>query len=161
MFDDLLQGNARYAADFDLGDLPRSPKRQLIIVTCMDARISVLAALGLELGDAHILRNAGGRVSDDVIRSLVVSTRVLGVDHVVVMHHTGCGMASISRRDVLQMLSDIDAEHLESFDIMAIEDQQLALREDVEAVRTSPLLPPVEVAGMIYDVATGLVSRVA
>ena len=159
MLDDLLAANARYAAEFDAGHLPREPARKLLVVTCMDARIDTLAVLGLVPGDAHVLRNAGGRVTDDVIRSLVVSTRLLGVTSVVVMHHTQCGMAKITRRDVREMLSDIDEEHLEDFDLLAIEDQQEALRADVAAVLESPLLPELRANGLIYDVSSGRVEQ--
>lgn len=160
MFDDLLTANRAYAAGFGAGAAPREPARRLLVLTCMDARIDTLAVLGLSIGDAHVLRNAGARVSDDVIRSILVSSRLLGVTQVAVMHHTGCGMASISQRDVNVLLADIAEEHLEFFDLLAIEDQQQALRDDVEAVRSSPLLSDLEVAGLIYDVATGLVERV-
>jgi carbonic anhydrase len=160
MLTELLQRNAEYAATFDKGHLPREPARRLVVITCMDARIDTLAVLGLHEGDAHVLRNAGGRVSDDVIRSLVVSTHLLGVGNVIVMHHTQCGMASISQRQVKELLSDIAEEHLESFDLLAIDDQRQALLDDVETVRTCPLLPPVEVAGLLYDVATGAVRTV-
>ena len=160
MFDELLAANATYAAAFDAGGAPRRPARQLLVLTCMDARIDTLAVLGLKIGDAHVLRNAGGRVSDDVIRSILVSSRLLGVERVVVMHHTQCGMANISRSDVNALLADIAEEHLETFDLLAIEDQQQALRDDVEAVRTSPLLPGLESAGLLYDVSSGLVTRV-
>ena len=160
MFDDLLIANRQYAAAFDAGGAPRRPARQLLVLTCMDARIDTLAVLGLTIGDAHVLRNAGGRVSDDVIRSVLVSSRLLGVTSVAVMHHTGCGMASISRSDVNVLLADIADEHLEFFDLLAIDDQQQALRDDVAAIRTSPLLPELDVAGLLYDVTTGLVQRI-
>lgn len=160
MFDELLDANERHAATFAAGHLPPEPARRLVVVTCMDARIDVLAVLGLQPGDAHVLRNAGGRVSDDVIRSLLVSTRLLGTRIVVVMHHTECGMSKISQRDIDELLGDISEEHRETFDLLAIEDQQQALRADVDAVRTSPLLPEVEVAGFLYDVTTGQVQRV-
>lgn len=160
MLDRLLAANAEYAATFDGSGLERRPALRLVVVTCMDARIDTLAALGLKPGDAHVLRNAGGRISDDVIRSLVVSTHVLGVDTVVVMHHTECGMATINRREVKALLGDIAEEHWEEFDLLAIDDQQQALRDDVAAVRDSPLLPPVDVAGLIYDVRSGSVQQV-
>ncbi|MPZ72989.1 MAG: carbonic anhydrase [Nitriliruptorales bacterium] len=159
VLDDLLAANVRYAEAFDAGHLPREPARRLVVITCMDARINPAAALGLRPGDAHVLRNAGGRVSDDVIRSLVVSTGLLGVTTVIVMHHTGCGMAAISKRDVQAVLSDISEEHWEAFDLLAIEDQHQALREDVDAVLQSRLLPPLQVTGLIYDVATGRVQQ--
>jgi carbonic anhydrase len=160
MFDDLLTANDEYARRQTLAGLPREPAKQLLVLTCMDARIDTLAILGLRPGDAHVLRNAGGRVSDDAIRSMLVSTRLLGVTNVVVMHHTGCGMADISKRDVQVLLGDIADEHLEFFDLLEIDDQLQALRDDVNTVRESPLLPPLDVAGFLYDVSSGRVERV-
>ena len=160
MFDDLLSANRSYAETSAVGGLPREPARRLLVLTCMDARIDTLAILGLRPGDAHVLRNAGGRVSDDAVRSMLVSTRLLGVTNVVVMHHTGCGMADISRREVQVLFSDIADEHLEFFDLLEIDDQLQALRDDVTAVRESPLLPPLEVAGFLYDVSSGRVERI-
>lgn len=159
MFDELLAANDAYAAGFDAGDAPAPPARQLLVLTCMDARIDTLAVLGLAIGDAHVLRNAGARVSDDVIRSILVSSRLLGVTRVVVMHHTRCGMASISRQDARALLADIGEKHGQPMDLLAISDQQQALRDDVEAVRDSPLLPDLEVAGFLYDVTNGRVER--
>lgn len=156
VLDDLLAANARYAAAFDAADLPPEPARRLLLVTCMDARIDPLKILGLQIGDVHVLRNAGGRVTDDVIRSLVVSTRLLGVTSVVVMHHTQCGMAKVSQGDVPAILSDVDEQHLEGFELLAIADQEQALRDDVNAVQDSPLLPEIAARGLLYDVATGL-----
>lgn len=160
MFDDLLAANTSYAKTFAHDHLERDPARRLVVVTCMDARIDTLAVLGLQEGEAHILRNAGGRVSEDVIRSLVVSTHLLGVRWVLVMHHTECGMATISQRNVRELLSDIADEHWEGFDLLEIADQLEALRADVAAVQQSPLLPAVDVAGVIYDVRTGRINRV-
>ena len=161
MLDELIAANAQYAAAFEAGSLPPEPGRRLLVLTCMDARIDALAILRLNPGDAHILRNAGGRASDDVVRSIVVSSRLLGVDTVLVMHHTECGMATISDRDIRTILSDVEEHHLESFQLLAISDQQQALRDDVTAIRTSPLLPPLQVEGAIYDVRTGVVSPLA
>lgn len=160
MFDQLVAANRHYAERSDVAGLPREPAQRLLVLTCMDARIDTLAILGLRPGDAHVLRNAGGRVSEDAIRSMLVSTRLLGVTNIVVMHHTGCGMADISGRDAKVLFSDIAEEHLEFFDLLAIEDQQQALRDDVIAVRESPLLPPVEVAGFLYNVDNGRTERV-
>ena len=160
MFADLLAANATYAENFAFGHLRAEPLRQLTVVTCMDARIDALAALGLREGDAHILRNAGGRVSDDVLRSLLVSTHVLGVRNVVVMHHTDCGMAKLDRNEVRQLLADVAEEDWQSLDLLTIEDREQALREDVERVRTSALLPDVAVVGCVYDVAAGRVHEV-
>ena len=160
MLNELLEANARYAASFAGGHLQPEPARGLVVVTCMDARIDAADVLGLAPGDAHILRNAGGRVSDDVIRSLVVSTCILGTRTIVVMHHTGCGMTTVTKREITAILGDSAEAHLETFDLRAIEDQERALREDVEAVRESPLLPDVDVFGLLYDVTTGVAQHV-
>jgi carbonic anhydrase len=160
MFADLLHANATYADDFAFGHLHREPQRALTVVTCMDARIDALAVLGLHEGDAHILRNAGGRVSDDVLRSLLVSTHLLGVRNIVVMHHTDCGMASLDRHEVRQLLTEVTEEDWESLDLLTIEDREQALRNDVERVRTSALLPDVAVVGWVYDVVTGRIHEV-
>ena len=160
MFAELLDANATYAEAFTLGDLPVPPRRKLVVVTCMDTRIDPLAVLGLPPGDAHILRNAGGRVSDDVLRSLLVSTHLLGARNVVVMHHTDCGMAKVDRNAVRELLSDIDEEDWRELDLLTIDDREQALRDDVERVRTSPLLPQVAVVGWVYDVSTGRVTEV-
>lgn len=144
VFDDLLAGNEEFAAGFETGALPAPPARGLAILTCMDARILPLGVFGLRTGDAHILRNAGGRASDDVFRSLAVSTRALGVSAVAVVHHTECGMAKLD--DELRALVG-DA---------AIDDPDQALADDVERLVTSPMLPKgTEVAGFLYDVRTG------
>lgn len=158
MLTDLLAANATYAAAFQAGGLPRRPARRLSVVTCMDARIDTLAVLGLETGDAHVLRNAGGRVSEDVIRSLLVSTRILGVTAVVVMHHTDCGMAEITRHSVHEVLDDVDARDLDAMDLLTIDDREEALRADVARVQRSPFLPDdLDVIGVTYDVTSGLV----
>lgn len=160
MFSDLQLANATYADSFASGDLASEPQRQLTVVTCMDTRIDPLAVLGLQVGDAHILRNAGGRVSDDVLRSLLASTHLLGVRNVVVMHHTGCGMANVDRAAVRKLVSDVPEEDWQEIDLLSIDDHEQALRDDVERVRTSPLLPQVAVVGWIYDVGTGRVREV-
>lgn len=131
-----------------------APGRHLAVVTCMDARIDVLAALGLRVGDAHVIRNAGGRVTDDVLRSLALSTAVLGVDTVVVMEHTKCGLAGASDED-LRRTTGRDA------DFFPIADHGAALREDVERISSTPYLERVRtVGGFLYDVATGEVADV-
>lgn len=162
MLMELLEANAVYARSFRAGGLGRLPARNLAVVTCMDARIDTLAVLGLDPGDAHVLRNAGGRVSDDVIRSLLVSTRVLGVTAVVVMHHTDCGMAEITRQGVHDLLEDIDEQDWESMDLLTIEDRDQALRADVARIHRSPFLPDgLEAVGVTYDVTTGRIHPAA
>jgi carbonic anhydrase len=131
-----------------------TPSRHLAVLTCMDTRIDVLAALGLELGEAHVLRNAGGRVTEDVLRSLALSCHVLGVDTVVVMQHTRCGLAGVSDED-LRARTGADLAFL------PIDDHRAALRDDVERLAATPYLGPVRtIAGFVYDVETGLLDDV-
>ena len=144
----LLEANAGYAAARANVADPR-PSRHLAIVTCMDARIDVFAALGLHLGEAHVLRNAGGRVTEDVLRSLALSVHVLGVDTVAVMQHTKCGLAGRTEAE-LQSLTGAD---LGFFPII---DHAEALREDVEILTSTPFLAGLRVvAGFVFDVETG------
>ncbi|HEX2383590.1 MAG TPA: carbonic anhydrase [Acidimicrobiales bacterium] len=130
------------------------PARRLGVLTCMDARIDVLAALGLELGDAIVLRNAGGRVTDDVLRSLAVATHKLDVESVVVMQHTQCGVLGVTDDD-LQTLTGAD------LDFFPIDDHAAALRADVELLATKPYLERVQgISGFVYDVVSGEVEDV-
>jgi carbonic anhydrase len=131
------------------------------VVTCIDSRIDPLAALGMHAGDVMILRNAGGRVTDDVIRTLVLATTVLDVDRILIMPHTRCRMADV---DEAALHRDIRSRHgidTRSLEFRTVPDQVAALRDDVTRVRASPFLrPEVAVAGGIYDVATGLIAPV-
>jgi carbonic anhydrase len=149
----LLQANENYAPSHTAFDGPR-PGRRLAIVTCMDARIDVFAALGLHLGEAHVLRNAGGRVTDDVLRSLALSTHVLGVDTVVVMQHTKCGLAGVTDEE----LHELTGADLGFF---PIDDHAAALREDIELLAAQAYLSPLQViAGFVFDVDTGRIDDV-
>jgi carbonic anhydrase len=149
----LLAANRGYAAARANVAAAR-PGRHIAVVTCMDARIDVFAALGLHLGDAHIIRNAGGRVTDDVLRSLALSTQVLGVDTVVVMQHTQCGLAGVTDEE-LRALTGAD------LGFFPIDDHAAALREDIETLSATPFLAPVRaIAGFIYDVQSGEVDDV-
>ena len=146
--DRILGANASYAAArANVADA--RPSRRLAVVTCMDARIDVFAALGLHLGEAHVIRNAGGRVTDDVLRSLALSTHVLGVDTVVVMQHTKCGLAGVTD-EYLRRVTGADVGFL------PIGDHAAALREDVDVLRATSFLAPVHtLAGFVYDVESG------
>ena len=144
----LLADNKAYAAARANVADPR-PSRRLAVVTCMDARIDVFAALGLHLGEAHVIRNAGGRVTDDVLRSLTLSTHVLGVDTVVVMQHTKCGLAGVTDQE-LRRRTGAD------FGFFPIDDHAAALREDIEFLISKPYLEPLKIiAGFVYDVESG------
>ncbi len=144
----LLNANQGYAAArANVAD--RRPGRHLAVVTCMDARIDVFAALGLHLGEALVIRNGGGRVTDDVLRSLALASHVLGVDTVLVMQHTQCGLAGVTDAE-LQALTGAD------LGFFSIDDHAAALREDIELLSTRPYLEPLKViAGVIYDVESG------
>ena len=129
------------------------PGRRLAVVTCMDARIDVFAVLGLRLGDAHVIRNAGGRVTDDVLRSLALSSHVLGVETVVVMQHTRCGLAGVTDAE-LRKLTGAD------LGFFPIDDHALALRQDIELLATQPYLTLLKViTGVVYDVETGAIDE--
>ena len=149
----LLAANDGYAAARANVHDPK-PSRRLAILTCMDARIDVFAILGLHLGDAHVIRNAGGRVTADVLRSLALSCHVLGVDTVVVMQHTGCGLAGVTD-DELRKLTGAD------LGFFPIDDHAAALKEDVDILTTTTYLDPLNVvAGLVYDVETGEIDDV-
>ncbi|WP_084963817.1 beta-class carbonic anhydrase [Thermoactinospora rubra] len=154
-FDDLLAANADYARDFGGSALTGRAARGLAVVTCMDSRIDPLAALGLKPGDAKILRNAGARVTDDVLRTLILAVYLLGVDRVLVMPHTDCGVTKVTDADVHKITLDrgVDTRSLE---FHTVPDQDAALRRDLTRIRTSPFLPAgIPVGGAIYDVRSG------
>jgi carbonic anhydrase len=150
----LLDANRAYA-DARANVASGRPGRRLAVVTCMDARIDVFAALGLHLGEAHVIRNAGGRVTEDVLRSLALSSHVLGVDTVVVMQHTRCGLAGVTDAELREITGADDMGFL------PIDDHAAALREDVASLAATPFLGPVRViAGFVFDVETGEISDV-
>jgi carbonic anhydrase len=145
---DLLAANHRYAdSHARVGDA--RPSRHLAIVTCMDARIDVFAVLGLRLGEAHVLRNAGGRVTEDVLRSLALSVHAFGVDTVVVMQHTRCGLAGVTDEE-LRRTTGADLGFL------PIEHHETALRDDISVLTTRDYLWPITtIAGLVYDIDAG------
>jgi carbonic anhydrase len=149
----MLEANAGYAAARANVDDPH-PSRKLAVLTCMDARIDVFAALGLHLGEAHVLRNAGGRITDDMLRSLALSTHVLGVDTLVIMQHTKCGLEGVTDDD-LQRITGCD------LGFAPIDDHAAALREDLDVLIDKPYLSHVRIiAGFVYDVESGEISDV-
>jgi carbonic anhydrase len=149
----LLDANDGYAAA-RAGVADARPSRQLAIVTCMDCRIDVFAVLGLHLGEANVIRNAGGRVTEDVLRSLALAVHVLGVDTVVVMQHTKCGLAGVTDEE-LRALTGADLGFL------SIDDHGAALREDIATLSAQPYLAPLRcIAGFVYDVESGKIDDV-
>lgn len=161
MFDDLIEGNERFAAGFGGGDLGPRPRKRLAVVTCMDVRIDTFAALGLALGDAHVIRNAGARLTDDVLRSLLAGIELLGVERVAVIQHTDCGMATVTDDELRDLVASRRGLASVDLDFLTIDDHRAAIASDVERLRTSPLLPDgLDVGGFLYDVATGRLTAV-
>lgn len=164
MFDDLLEANERYAQTFAYGELKAPAARRFALVTCIDSRIDPLTMLGLAPGDAKFLRNAGGRVTDDVERSLAAATAVLGVTRVAVVEHTLCKMSEVTQDDVVSAVGDaagIDAAQAGSVDYRTIADQEAAVRADVERLRGCPLLRKgTVVGGFILELADGRLRQI-
>jgi carbonic anhydrase len=158
---ELLAANARYAAGYTKGDLPMPPGRRVAILTCMDARLDPAKALGLEEGDAHVVRNAGGRASGDALRSLAISQQLLGTREVVVIHHTDCGMQTFTNEDLRRRLQTELGADASEIDFLPFGDLEASVREDVATIRASPLVPrDVAVSGFVYDVRTGRLHEV-
>jgi len=159
-FADVLDANAAYAARFALADLEARAARRLGVLTCMDSRIDPLAMLGLVPGDATIVRNAGARVTDDVLRTLVLASYLLGVDRVMVVAHTGCRMVADSEDEVHAAIRAAGGPDTRGISFLTSRDQKGDLRADVQRVRSWPYLDNVTVGGFIYDVDTGQLRRV-
>ncbi|MFI9200795.1 beta-class carbonic anhydrase [Streptomyces sp. NPDC053048] len=152
--DHLVDANAKYAAAFRDPGMDARPVLKVAIVACMDARLDLHAALGLELGDCHTIRNAGGVVTDDIIRSLTISQRALGTRSVVLIHHTGCGLLNLTE----DFRHEIEAEvgQRPPWAVEAFKDLDQDVRQSMQRVRTSPFLPHRDdVRGFVFDVTTG------
>ncbi len=159
--DEILQANERYAGAFGKGDLPMPPGRRFAVVTCMDARLDPAKFLGLDEGDAHVIRNAGGLATDDAVRSLVISHWLLGTQEFFVIAHTDCGMLTFTDDDLRAKLRDEAGADATNVEFHAFPDLEASVRRSVERVRESPLLPDsVPVSGWIYDVRSGRLSDV-
>ena len=159
--DELVQANDAYARTFDRGHLPLPPARRAAILTCMDARIISSRALGLEEGDAHVIRNAGGRARD-ALRSLIISQRLLGTREIAVIHHTDCGMLTFSNRGLREKVREDLGSDTGEFDFLPFQDLEESVREDVEFLLATQLLnPDTLIRGFVYDVRTGRLKEVA
>lgn len=158
-FADVLAANEEYAWDFRLAGLEPVAARGLAVVTCMDSRIEPLAMLGLQPGDAKIVRNAGARVTDDVLRTLVLSTYLLGVDRAMVVAHTKCRMATGSEEDVHAAVAAAGGPDTRSLAFLTTDDQEATVREDVQRIRSWPYLDRLRVGGFLYDVDTGRLTQ--
>ena len=155
-FEDILSANTQFVDHFQHSELTGTARKGLAIVTCMDSRISPLAVVGMQAGDAKILRNAGARVTDDVLRTLVLASYLLGVNRVLVMPHTDCRMASADEAAIHATIKDQFGVDTRSLEFRTVSDQRAALAIDVTHIRTYPLLQKgVSVAGAIYNVSTG------
>ena len=155
--DEVLSANEQYAASFDKGELGMPPGRRFAILTCMDARLDPAKYAGLSEGDAHVIRNAGGRASDDAIRSLVISNQLLGTNEWFVIHHTDCGMETFTNDTMRERLGDEAAE----IDWLTFADLEQSVVDDVQRIRAHPLVPDdIPVHGFVYDVRSGRLSEV-
>ena len=160
-FENFMKANQAYVDLHGTSHLPIKPKTKVAIVTCMDSRLHVAQALGLALGDAHILRNAGGRVTEDMIRSLVISQQQLGTREIVVLHHTDCGAQTFKNEEFAAFLNQELGVDVSGQDFLPFTDVEESVREDVALLRQSPLIPAdVEISGAVYDVATGRMTEV-
>jgi carbonic anhydrase len=162
IIDDHLKANQEYTQTFQFGDLPIPPARRLAVVACMDARLNVEEVLGLQTGDAHIIRNAGGVVTDDALRSLIISHHLLGTQAFMIINHTDCGMLTFEDDDLkarLQRETGKAAAAPEAFH--AFHDLEAHLREQIARVRAHPWIPAgIPVRGFIYNVRSGALSEV-
>jgi carbonic anhydrase len=159
-FADVLAANETYAAGFALRGLQARAAKGLAVLTCIDSRIEPLAMLGLRPGDAKILRNAGARVTDDVLRTLVLASYLLGVDRAMVIAHTDCRMATGSEDDVHAAVSETGGPDTRSLAFLVTSDQKATVRADVQRVRSWPYLTHLHVGGFLYDTDTGRLSQI-
>ena len=158
---EVQSANDAYAASFAKGDLPMPPGRQFAVLVCMDARIDPARSLGLQEGDAHVIRNAGGRASDDALRSLIISYKLLGTREFLVIHHTDCGMLTFTSQQLQGMLKQDTGADASSTDFLEFSDLEGSVRDDVATIKGSPLIPnDIPVSGFVYDVKTGKLNPV-
>jgi carbonic anhydrase len=158
--DELLANNRRYADGFT-GPLPMPPAKGVAVVACMDARLNVYAMLGLEEGQAHVIRNAGGVITDDEIRSLAISQRLLGTREIILIHHTDCGMLTFTDDDFKAAIQ-ADTGIKPAWSAEAFSDPDTDVRQSIARIKVSPFIPQKDsVRGFVFDVATGKLSEVA
>jgi carbonic anhydrase len=158
--DELLDNAQRFAESFDQGELPMPPAKHVAVVACMDARLNPQATLGLGLGDAHVIRNAGGVVTDDVIRSLAISQRLLGTTEIILVHHTDCGMLTF-RDDELKDQIAADTGIRPPFALEAFPDVDADVRQSIARIQASPFVPHKTVRAFVYEVEKGTLREVS
>jgi len=155
VIDEYLDNNSAYAAEFSAGDLSIPPTDEIAIVACMDARLDVLAILGLDKGNAHIIRNAGGVVTDDVIRSLMISQRLLGTREIMLVHHTDCGMLTFTDAELEEAIEE-ETGTRPAFSIQSFSNLEESVRKSIAQIQASPFIPHKQVVrGFVYEVETG------
>ena len=158
--DELLRNAAQYAADFDKGDLPLPPAKGVAVLACMDARLNPYAILGLQEGDAHVIRNAGGVVTDDEIRSLAISQRLLGTKEIILIHHTDCGMLTFESADFRRQI-EAETGIKPTWSAETFSDLENDVRQSIARIKSSPFVPNKDsVRGFVYDVHTGRLDEV-
>jgi carbonic anhydrase len=158
--DDLLKNAEEYAASFDKADLPRPPAKRIAVVACMDARLALHKLLGLEEGEAHVICNAGGVVTDDAIRSLSISQRLLGTEEIVLIHHTDCGMQTFTDDDFKRAVQE-DTGVKPAWAVETFDDLEGDVRQSIARIKASPFIPRKDsVRGFVYEVETGKLREV-
>ena len=159
--DDLIANSAAYAASFDKGGLPMPPGKQVAVLACMDARLNPYGILGLQEGDAHVIRNAGGVVTDDEIRSLAISQRLLGTKEIILIHHTDCGMLTFTDDAFKRQIQD-DTGIKPEWAAESFTDLDEDVRQSIARIKASPFIPSKDsVRGFVYDVETGKLREVS
>ncbi len=159
--DELLQNNEAYAESFDKGDLPLPPAKGVAVVACMDARLNVYGMLGLQEGDAHVIRNAGGVITDDEIRSLTISQRLLGTREIILIHHTDCGMLTFIDDELKAQIQE-EAGIKPHFSMESFSDLEADVRQSIARIQASPFIPHKDsVRGFVYEVETGRLREIA
>ena len=158
--DELLANNEAYAESFDKGDLPLPPARKTAVIACMDARLNVYGALGLSEGDAHVIRTAGGVVTDDAIRSLAISQRLLGTEEIILIHHTGCGMLTFTDDEFKRQIED-EVGIKPEWAAESFSDLEADVRQSIARIKASPFIPRKDaVRGFVYEVESGRLREV-
>jgi len=158
--DELLSNNDSYASGFSKGDLPMPPGKKVAVVACMDARLDPARALGLEEGDAHVIRNAGGVITDDEIRSLAISQTLLGTEEIILLHHTDCGMLTFTDDQLIDQLEESTGQRPE-WSPRTFDDLDNNVRDSIRRIEESPFVPHKNVRGFVYEVETGKLREVA
>ena len=159
--DELLANAERYAQGFDRGGLPLPPAKRVAVLACMDARLNPYGLLGLSEGDAHVIRNAGGVVTDDEIRSLAISQRLLGTEEIILIHHTDCGMLTFEDDDFRRQIQQ-DTGIKPEWAAEAFDDLEADVRQSIARIKASPFIPNKDqIRGFVYDVKTGRLTEVA